>query len=96
MSDFTDRLAGRYAVESMKASETADDLGERVFGSLVELVDFTSDSLVTTMPDEISAELFEDAIKKQHKWSPNEAKPRWGLALDILNDEKVNLSIGKK
>lgn len=93
MSDFTDRLADRYSDESQRASKDSDNLGEKVFDSLVELVDFASDPQVSIMPDEVSASLFESAIRKQKKWSPTDAKAKWGLALNILNDEKVSLRL---
>lgn len=35
------------------------------------------------------------AISRQRKWTPDEVRPKWGLALNVLRNEPVPLSLGR-
>lgn len=92
MTDFGKRLIDRFEDAREDAEEIADELGAQVFGYAERLVKVVTDAPQFSLPDEETASLVEAAIRKQEKWSPADVKPKWGLALNILNDEKVNLS----
>ncbi len=95
MTDFTQRLFDRYSEEKENARANSDKIGEKVFFSMEEFIEFVSPNEAVALPDEVAAELVKSAIQKQRKWSPDEAKPKWSLALNILKDEAVSLKISR-
>lgn len=92
MTDFGKRLADRYEDARTDAEKKSDELAAQVFGYAGRLVNAVTDAPVFSLPDEETVTIVEAAISKQQKWSPEEIKPKWNLALSILNDEKVTLS----
>jgi hypothetical protein len=92
MTDFGKRLIDRFEDAREDAEELSDDLAAQVFSYAERLVKAVTDEPLFRLPDEETANIVESAIRKQAKWSPDEVKPKWSLALNILNDEKVTLS----
>lgn len=95
MTDFGKRLIDRFEDAREDAEEISDELGAQVFSYAERLVKAVTDAPLSALPDEETASIVESAIRKQEKWSPADVKPKWGLALNILNDEKIAISFLK-
>ncbi len=95
MTDLTQRLFERYSEEQKRAELEKDEVGQKVFASIRELLDFLSPSEIVNIPNSAAAKILEAAIHEQKKWSPNEAKVQWNLALNILRDEAISLRLSQ-
>lgn len=55
--------------------------------------DYTAGAAI--LPDPATAQRFTNAINRQRKWTPDEVMPKWSLALNVLRNEKVDLSFNR-
>lgn len=95
MTDFGRKLAEKFEDARDSAQLSNDQWGFHVFSYSERLVRVLTDEAPFPVPDEETVGLVESAIIKQRKWSPDEVKPKWGMALSILNDEKISLRLGR-